>query len=85
MIKYSPSNLAASALFLAHKIVQRGVSAWNVTLNEHTGYTESQLRPCAKDLCILLQNVGKSSLQAVKRKFSTAKYTYAAKIQLDKA
>jgi len=58
---------------------------WTNVMVTHAKYTETQLRPCAKDLCILLQNVGKSSLQAVKRKFSTAKYTYAAKIQLDKA
>ena len=29
MLKYTPSNLAASAIFLAQKIMQRGEKAWN--------------------------------------------------------
>lgn len=29
MLKYTPSNLAASAIFLAQKIMQRGERAWN--------------------------------------------------------
>ena len=54
MLKYTPSNLAASALFLAQKLMDRGQPAWNEKLQHHTSYSESSLRPCAKDLCILL-------------------------------
>lgn len=32
MLKYTPSNLAASALFLASKIMQRNEPAWNENL-----------------------------------------------------
>ena len=62
MLKYCPSNVAASALFLAQKIMQRGEPAWNEIIQTHSGYSESQLRPCAKDLCILLQGIEKCSL-----------------------
>ncbi len=62
MLKYCPSLLAASALFLALKIIPRfdeinldiKLPAWDEKLHKHTGYNESLLRPCAKDLCILL-------------------------------
>lgn len=54
MLKYCPSNIAASALFLASKITSRGEPAWNEILQSHTGYSETCLRSCAKDLCILL-------------------------------
>lgn len=70
MLKYCPSQLAASALFLALKIIPKydendptvKLPAWDENLLRHTGYNESQLRPCAKDLCILLQGIEKCSL-----------------------
>jgi len=83
MLKYSPSNIACSAIYLINKINKK--EGWPSSMAKQTKYAETQLRPCAKDLCMLLQNVGKSSLQAVRRKFSSSKYTQASKIQLDKA
>jgi cyclin B len=83
MLKYSPSNIACSAIYLINKINKR--EGWSSIMAKQTKYAETQLRPCAKDLCMLLQNVGKSSMQAVRRKFSSSKYTQASKIQLDKA
>jgi len=82
MLKYNPSTLACSAIYLVNKIQKK--EGWSDLLVKHGKYTETQLRPCAKDLCILLQNAGKSNLQAVRRKFSSAKFLEVAKIQLDK-
>lgn len=81
-LRYTPSNIAASALYLASKILK--TPSWNDHLQEVTQYTEMQLRPCAKDLCLILQNVSKSSLQAVRKKFAQPKYMEISKIQLDK-
>lgn len=82
MMKYNPSTLAGAAIYLVNKIQKK--EGWSDLLVKHGKYTETQLRPCAKDLCILLQNAGKSNLQAVRRKFSSAKFLEVAKIQLDK-
>lgn len=49
MLKYNPSLLAASALFLAHKIIPRvdetntdiKLPAWDELLQKHTGYQEA--------------------------------------------
>ncbi len=82
MLKYSQSNISASALYLAHKIMQKG-QAWSEELTERTGYSESELRPCAKDLCILLQGIEKCQLQAVRKKFSLPKYNEVAKIRIE--
>jgi len=82
MIKYLPSNLACSAIYLVNKIHKR--EGWSDVMIKHGCYTESQIRPCAKDLCLLLQNAGKGNLQAVKRKFTSTKFLEVAKIQLDK-
>jgi cyclin B len=82
MLKYTPSNLAGSALYLACKILKR--SAWDECLANTTQYSEQEIRPCAKDLCVLLQNAPKMSLQAIRTKFAHAKYMEISKIQLDR-
>jgi len=82
MLKYTPSNLAASALYLACKILKR--SAWDECLANTTQYTEQDIRPCAKDLCVLLQNAPRMSLQAIRTKFAQDKYMEISKIQLDR-
>jgi Cyclin len=82
MIKYAPSNIACSAMYLACKIFKK--EAWNNKMSRVAKYTESQVRPCAKDLCVLLQHASKTSLQAVKKKFSYEKYMEISKIQLDR-
>lgn len=82
MVKYNPSTLSCAAIYLVNKIQKK--EGWSDLLVKHGKYTETQLRPCAKDLCVLLQNAGKSNLQAVRRKFSSVKFLEVAKIQLDK-
>ena len=82
MIRYLPSNLACSAIYLVNKLEKR--EGWPEVMVRHTKYAENQLRACARDLCLLLQNAGKSNLQAVKRKFSSTKFQEVAKIQWDK-
>lgn len=82
MLKYSPSNIACSAIYLINKINKS--DGWSETMSKETKYFESQLRPCAKDLCVILQGASKSSLQAVRRKFASSKYMQVSKIQLDK-
>lgn len=82
MLKYTPSSLACATIYLVNKIQKK--EGWCENMTKATKYTETQLRPCAKDLCILLQNANKSNLTAVKRKFSAPKHHEVAKIQLDK-
>jgi len=83
MLSYSPSNLAASALYLARKIIYRREGNWTADLQKHTGYTEEQLRSCAKDMCILITCIEKCALQAVRKKFSTKKFFEVALIKIE--
>jgi G2/mitotic-specific cyclin-B, other len=91
MLKYIPSNLAASAVYLTLKILPKQdennqevkVPAWEDKMQEHTGFTENNLKPCAKDLCILLQGIEKCSLQAVRKKFSHPAFNEVALIRLE--
>lgn len=83
MLSYTPSNIAASALYLARKILMRKEGHWTAELQRHTGYTEEQLRSCAKDMCILITCIEKCSLQAVRKKFSTKKFHEVALIKIE--
>jgi hypothetical protein len=82
MLRYTPSMIAAAAVYLTMKILKRD-SPWNDHLKEETQYNEQQVRPCAKDLCILLQGIEKCSLQAVRKKFSLPKFNEVALIKID--
>ena len=57
MLKYPPSMLAASALFLARKVVLGDTVEWSATLQEVTLHTADSMRSCAKDLLIMLKGI----------------------------
>ena len=80
MIKYLPSILSASSIYIALKITKK-IDANFVPIV--TNYSEEKLRECAKDICIILDNIEKSSLQAIRKKFSLPKFLEVAKIKLN--
>ncbi len=52
-IEKLPSNIAASALYLSLKMIKK-TECWNNVLTQHSLYKETEVRPCAKDLCLYL-------------------------------
>lgn len=70
-IKYSPSVVAASAVYAARCTLNQ-IPAWTETLKLHTTYSESELKECAKLLVYLHSKAGESKLQAVHRKYSNS-------------
>jgi len=81
MLKYQPSKLAASAIYLAHKILH-GQTVWPLELQNATTYTEAQLKNCSNDMCILLNGIEKCTLQAVRTKFSASRFEGVALVHL---
>lgn len=53
-LEYSPSILASSSIYLINKI-RKSPSYWPTELKELMSYEESDLRNCAKQLCVLLE------------------------------
>lgn len=49
MIKYKPSEIAAAAIYLAHKVNGRK-DAWPIKVEQYTNKKEKDVRPCAKDM-----------------------------------
>lgn len=83
MLKYSPSTMAASAVYLSQKIILGLDACWTPALKHHTGYSEIDLRSCAKDMCILLGGIEKCTLQSVRKKFSLQRFMEVALIKLE--
>ena len=82
MIKYLPSMVAASAVYLALKVLGR--SGWTSTMHRYTQYSEAALKNCSGDLLNLLKTAQTNpQLQAVKKKYSSAKFSEVAKIPIE--
>lgn len=82
LLRYSNSILAAGAIFLVNKIFKK--HGWTAELQVHTGYSEADVKPCAKDIYFTMQNSEKLVLHAVKRKFSSAKFMEVSKYRIEK-
>jgi cyclin B len=79
MIRFTPSHVAAASIFLSNKLLKQPI-AWSQIMCKQTGYTEAAIKACAKELCTILEGAQMNSLQAVRKKFSYAKYHSVAKI-----
>jgi len=52
-LRFSASNLASSALYLSLKMTKQPF-CWNEALTKHSHFKEVQVRPCAKELFMVL-------------------------------
>ncbi|TKY57116.1 G2/mitotic-specific cyclin-1 [Spatholobus suberectus] len=71
VILYCPSLIAASAVFAARCTLGRS-PFWTRTLKHYTGYSEEQLRDCAKIMVNLHSAAPESKLRAVYKKFCSS-------------
>ncbi|KAK1407737.1 hypothetical protein QVD17_39363 [Tagetes erecta] len=79
MLRYAPSLVAASAIFLARFILFPTQNPWSSTLNHYTQYQPSELFECVKALHTLVCECPNSSLPAIREKYSQHKYKFVAK------
>jgi cyclin B len=81
MLRYPPSQLGVATVFLANKLC--GHNEINETILSHAGYRDSVVKPCVHEMILLLQANEKSTLQAIRRKFSHPKYCEVSKIRIN--
>ncbi|CAA3029957.1 G2/mitotic-specific cyclin-2-like [Olea europaea var. sylvestris] len=79
MLKYSPSFLAAAAIYTAQCTLY-GVGQWCKTCEWHTSYTEDELMECSR-LIVGFHQAANGKLSGVYRKYNTSKLGYAAKYE----
>jgi len=81
MLTHAPSMVAAAGVNMAMRTL-RGVDAWTPTMVHYTGYTEDAIRACVRDIEFVIDAGATSSLQAVRKKYSTPKFLEVANIAL---
>ena len=82
-LKHRPSVCAAAALYLSNRLINKDTE-WDKKIGDVVGYNEASLKQCARELAAIMQGVTKSSLQAVKRKYSLPLYTQVSNIRIGK-
>lgn len=60
-LKYTPSNMAASAVYLANRLFEvsglRSKPSWSAPIERYTQYEEKFIRPCTKEILNVLCNL----------------------------
>ncbi|CAA7013433.1 unnamed protein product [Microthlaspi erraticum] len=80
MLRYAPSLVAASAVFLAQYILHPATRPWNATLEHYTSYRAKHLEACVKKLLQLChESPSEADVVAVRKKYSQHKFKFAAK------
>lgn len=70
MNKYPADLLACSAIYVGKKMMQQRQPAWSTLMSQYTGHCEANLKPCVRDICLLLKNAHvKTYYQALYKKF----------------
>jgi cyclin B len=78
MLKYKPSLIASAVLYITFKVTK---SADSQNVCKISNYCETDMKDCARDICLILNNSEKNSLQAVRKKFSSPKLLEVAKLK----
>ncbi|KAK3003967.1 hypothetical protein RJ639_019563 [Escallonia herrerae] len=72
-LKFLPSLIAASAVFLARWTLDQSDNPWNLTLQHYTSYHASDLKATVVELHELQLNTKGSSLNAIREKYKQQK------------
>ncbi|KAK6939659.1 Cyclin, C-terminal domain [Dillenia turbinata] len=77
-LKFLPSLIAASVIFLSRLTIQPKKHPWNLSLQEYTHYKPSDLKECVCIIHELQLNKRESSLQAIRDKYKQHKFKCVA-------
>jgi G2/mitotic-specific cyclin-B, other len=77
MLKYRPSVVAASAVYLARRLSKFTGEHWDADLVRLTGYSHSDIMPCARAMYSIATK-DKPKYKAVRRKYSHEKFMSVA-------
>ncbi|XP_038710676.1 cyclin-A2-2 [Tripterygium wilfordii] len=79
-LKYLPSIVAASAVFLARWTLNQSDHPWNPTLEHYTSYKASELKTTVLELRDLQLNTNGCSLNAIREKYRQQKFKHVANL-----
>ncbi|KAL8143895.1 hypothetical protein V2J09_016927 [Rumex salicifolius] len=84
-LKFLPSLIAASAVFLARWTIDQSVHPWNPTLEHYTSYKISDLKTTIVAIEELQLNAKNSAANAVREKYRQQKFNCVANLSSSKA
>lgn len=91
ILKHKASLLAAAVLYVSTKLLHKENICFNENIESDleklynlSGYTEDEIKECAKDVCLIYDNSDRSGLKAIKKKFSLPKFDQVSKIKFGK-
>eukprot|EP00250_Pteridium_aquilinum_P008213 c17770_g1_i1 orf=346-1884(+) len=79
-LKYLPSMIAGSAVFVAKFTLEPHNRPWNTMLQHYTGYKPSELKECVQAIHSLQHNVSNCTLPAIREKYRQHKFKCVATI-----
>ena len=81
MLKYLPSEIAATAVWMGIKVCENKDLLKEVATNARC--KEETIKECSNELLHLIKKFEKGSLKAVNRKYALAKFSGVSKIKID--
>lgn len=79
-VKFLPSMVAASVMFLARFIIQPKIHPWNSALQQLSGYKSSDLKECVHIIHDIYLGRRGASLQVVREKYKEHKFKSVASL-----
>lgn len=77
------SLIAAATIYLVNKIRKRSI-AWKPIMIQLTGYEEQEIRPCAKQICHIIQSIdSRKYLNSLRKKFFKPQFLEVARIKIE--
>lgn len=73
-LQYLPSQVACASMYLAN-VIQRKPDPWNFTLQHYSRARLGDFHKCASQLLDYINSIANTKYQAIKRKYSSAKYS----------
>ncbi|CAJ1333242.1 unnamed protein product [Effrenium voratum] len=78
MLQYTPSHVAAAAALLSNKLLK--CPTWPTCMAQISKHSEAEVKACAREMCGVLETMERSSLQAIRKKYSQERFSKIAKI-----
>ncbi|XP_035818978.1 cyclin-A2 isoform X6 [Zea mays] len=80
-MKFLPSEVAASSIFLAKWTLDQSDHPWNPTLEHYTSYKSFDIRTCVRALQELQHNTSNCPLNAIREKYGQQKFECVANLR----
>lgn len=78
MLQYTPSHIAAAAALLSNKLLK--FPTWPPCMAQFSKHSGGEIKACARELCGILESIDRSSLQAIRKKYSQERFKRVAKL-----